>query len=340
MRRHLTFLLLAGVVALSACRSKPKQKVAELPEEPPVVGHSGKVRLRSVESESEAGKASAGRAKPKAGVPEAAPAAPVMKKVIEPKPPIVAKPDSAPIPSPAPSQPPKVQAVEVAKPGGSPVSAPDKVPAAKTPVQPSAASPPAEAGQGSRPPAVKPVPPPGALPAPVLSTAGKPSAAPLSDEPLPKTTRTAKPADGRAGELSLPAKPQATAPATEPLRSAIPPAAAVPAKPAAVGPMLGLVGVEPRPRVGDSRPLPLPTGSAGTTNAAAPPLALQVGSGTNIAPATNDVLRAIGVDPLLQGTAWREQQLARQAAEQKAREEEQRKLKGALYRFLFKGGTN
>lgn len=330
MRRHLTFLLLAGVVALSACRSKPKQKVAELPEEPPVVGHSGKVRLRSVESESEAGKASAGRAKPKAGVPEAAPAAPVMKKVIEPKPPIVAKPDSPPIPSPAPSQPPKVKAVEVAKPGGVPVSAPDKVPAAKPPVQPSAASP----------PAVKPVPPPGALPAPVLPTAGKPSAAPPPDEPLPKTTRTAKPADGRAGELSLPAKPQATAPATEPLRSTIPPAAAVPAKPAAVGPMLGLVGVEPRPRVGDSRPLPLPTGSAGTTNAAAPPLALQVGSGTNIAPATNDVLRAIGVDPLLQGTAWREQQLARQAAEQKAREEEQRKLKGALYRFLFKGGTN
>ncbi len=330
MRRHLTFLLLAGVVALSACRSKPKQKVAELPEEPPVVGHSGKVRLRSVESESEAGKASAGRAKPKAGVPEAAPAAPVMKKVIEPKPPIVAKPDSAPIPSPAPSQPPKVKAVEVAKPGGSPVSAPDKVPAAKPPVQPSAASP----------PAVKPVPPPGALPAPIPPTAGKPSAAPPPDEPLPKTTRTAKPADGRAGELSLPAKPQATAPATEPLRSTIPPAAAVPAKPAAVGPMLGLVGVEPRPRVGDSRPLPLPTGSAGTTNAAAPPLALQVGSGTNIAPATNDVLRAIGVDPLLQGTAWREQQLARQAAEQKAREEEQRKLKGALYRFLFKGGTN
>lgn len=330
MRRHLTFLLLAGVVALSACRSKPKQKVAELPEEPPVVGHSGKVRLRSVESESEAGKASAGRAKPKAGVPEAAPAAPVMKKVIEPKPPIVAKPDSPPIPSPAPSQPPKVKAVEVAKPGGVPVSAPDKVPAAKPPVQPSAASP----------PAVKPVPPPSALPAPVLPTAGKPSAAPPPDEPLPKTTRTAKPADGRAGELSLPAKPQATAPTTEPLRSTIPPAAAVPAKPAAVGPMLGLVGVEPRPRVGDSRPLPLTTGSAGTTNAAAPPLALQVGSGTNIAPATNGVLRAIGVDPLLQGTAWREQQLARQAAEQKAREEEQRKLKGALYRFLFKGGTN
>ena len=67
MRRHLTFLLLAGVVALSACRSKPKKKVAELPEEPPVVGHSGKVRLHSVESESEAGKGAAGRAKPKAG---------------------------------------------------------------------------------------------------------------------------------------------------------------------------------------------------------------------------------------------------------------------------------
>lgn len=72
----------------------------------------------------------------------------------------------------------------------------------------------------------------------------------------------------------------------------------------------------------------------------APPLALQFGQGTSQPPSTNGALRAIGVDPLLQGATWREQQLAKQAAEQKAREEEQQKLKGALYRFLFKGGTN
>ena len=35
---------------------------------------------------------------------------------------------------------------------------------------------------------------------------------------------------------------------------------------------------------------------------------------------------------------WREQQLAKQAAELKAREEEKRKLNDALYRFLFKDG--
>jgi hypothetical protein len=105
--------------------------------------------------------------------------------------------------------------------------------------------------------------------------------------------------------------------------------------------MLGVVGIEPRPRAGETRSLPLPPSGA-STNAVtpAPPLALQFGQGTNQPPATNSALKAIGVDPLLQGAAWREQQLAKQAAEQKAREEEQQKLKGALYRFLFKGGTN
>jgi hypothetical protein len=251
--------------------------------------------------------------------------------VIEPKPPIAAKPDSAPVPTPAPSSPPKVKAVEVAKPGGALVNASLNIPVAKPLVQPSISSPPAEAGQGSRPPTEKPAPP----------VASKPSVAPPPDEPLTKPTRTATPAVGRAVELSLPTKPLVPAPATDPLRTTISPAAAAPAKPSSGGPMLGLVGVEPRPRAGDSRPLALPSVGGGSTNRAeVPPLALQVGVGTNRPPTTNDALRAIGVDPLLQGTAWREQQLARQAAEQKAREEEQRKLKGALYRFLFKGGTN
>ncbi len=317
MRRHLTFLFLAGVVALSACRSKPKKKVAELPvEPPPVVGHSGKVRLRSVESESEVGKAAAGRTKPKAGVPEAAPAAPVMKKDMEPKPPIVAKPDSAPVPPPAPSQPPKVKAVEVAKPGSSPVNAPAKVPAASE--------------KGSQPVSVK------AIPLAVERPATVPQ-----EPSSPAAVRNVKPADGRPVELSVPAKSPATAPAAEPLRTTVPTPVATQPKPAAVGPMLGLIGTEPRPRVGDARSLPLPTGG-GTTNSVPPipPLALQFGQSTNPPSVTNGGFKAIGVDPLLQSTAWREQQLARQAAEQKAREEEQQKLKGALYRFLFKGGTN
>jgi N-acetyl-anhydromuramyl-L-alanine amidase AmpD len=52
-----------------------------------------------------------------------------------------------------------------------------------------------------------------------------------------------------------------------------------------------------------------------------------------------DPSKPIPIDPLLkqgEGTNWREQQLAKQAAEQKAREEEQRKLQNALHRFLFK----
>lgn len=316
MRRHLTFLLLAGVVALSACRSKPKKQVAELPEEPPVTGHSGKVRLRSVDPESEVGKAAAGRAKPKAGVPEAAPAAPVMKKDIEPKPPSVAKPDNTPVPPVAPSVLPKAKAVEVAKPGGSPVNAPVQVLVLSE--------------KGSQPVSVKSIPLAVERPATVPQEASRPAA-----------VRNVKPGDGRPIELSVPAKSPATAPNAAPLRTTVPTPIATEPKPAAVGPMLGLIGTEPRPRVGDARSLPLPTGG-GTTNSAPPipPLGLQFGQGTNPPSVTNGGFKAIGVDPLLQGTGWREQQLARQAAEQKAREEEQQKLKGALYRFLFKGGTN
>ena len=316
MRRHLTFLLLAGVVALSACRSKPKKKVAEFPEEPPVVGHSGKVRLRSVESESEAGKGSAGRAKPKAGVAETAPAATVMKKDMEPKPPSVAKPDNAPVPPPAPSQPPKVKAVEVAKPGDSPMNAPAKVPAASE--------------RGSQPVSVK-----------VIPVAVEQPATVPQEPSSPAAVRNVKPADGRPVELSVPAKSPATALTAAPLRTMVPTPVATEPKPAAVGPMLGLIGIEPRPRVGGARSLPLPTGGgAADSGSPIPPLALQFGQGTNPPSVTNGGFKAIGVDPLLQGSGWREEQLARQAAEQKAREEEQQKLKGALYRFLFKGGTN
>ena len=162
-----------------------------------------------------------------------------------------------------------------------------------------------------------------------------------TSQPLPAATRPTKPADGRALELNLAPKPPTTTPATEPIRTVIPSPGATQARPAAIGPILGVVGVEARPRAGETRSLPLPPGGAATNAVApAPPLALQFGQGTNQPPATNAAFKAIGVDPLLQGAAWREQQLAKQAAEQKAREEEQQKLKGALYRFLFKGGTN
>jgi hypothetical protein len=158
---------------------------------------------------------------------------------------------------------------------------------------------------------------------------------------LPTTTRVTKPVEGRALEINLAPKPPASAPVAEPLRTVIPPVSATQARPAAVGPILGVVGVEARPRASESRSLPLPPSGAATNAVVpAPPLALQFGQGTNQPPATNAALRTIGVDPLLQGAAWREQQLAKQAAEQKAREEEQQKLKGALYRFLLKGGTN
>ncbi|NBV25610.1 MAG: hypothetical protein EBS05_27340 [Proteobacteria bacterium] len=106
-----------------------------------------------------------------------------------------------------------------------------------------------------------------------------------------------------------------------------------------------MVGSEPRTRPDESPALSLPSASARSTNGASrtvtPPFSLPLSSKNQATPA--DLQPAITVPPLLNGKAgatWREQQLARQAAEQKAREEEQHKLKDALYRFLLKDGTN
>lgn len=338
MRLPLTLVLLAGCVALSACRSKPKKKVAELPVEPPAVELLDKSPTRRGGA-SEAPKVNVERAKPKATAPAPVPAESRPKPPVEP-PPIAAKPAAPAVPPSAPE--PKAKAGNTAAaPANVPVK-PAEPPSVPQPtVRPSAP----DAARGSRPPdppaPSPPSNPPTSAPKPA-PTVSKPDVSPPPPQSLPATSRATKPADERALEINLAPKPPAAVPVAEPLRTVIPIPAAAQARPAAVGPILGVVGVEARPRAGEMRSLPLPSGSSGPTNAVtpAPPLVLQFGQGTNQPPATNAALRAIGVDPLLQGAAWREQQLARQAAEQKAREEEQQKLKGALYRFLLKGGTN
>lgn len=326
MRAHLTLLLLVGGVALSACRSKPKKKVAELPVAPPVEELSIKPSQRS--GAGEASKVKSEGSKPKTTVPTPAVARP--KPPVEP-PPIAAKPVAPPVPPPAPE--PKVkELVKAAVPPSTPVKA-TATPPVPQPMVRAVLAPPADAGKGSPPVASPPgnpaKPEPQTAPAAVLAT----------------TPRATKPADGRALELNVAPKSLATAPAAEPLRATLPASGTVQTRPATIGPLLGVLDAEPRPRTSDSRSLTLPGGTGGTTNRPAPPpLGLQLGSGTNPPSATNDTLKPITVNPLLDdgkgGAAWREQQLAKQAAEQKAREEEQQKLKGALYRFLLKGGTN
>jgi len=338
MRPLLTLLLLGGCVALSACRSKPKKKAAEMPVEPPAVDLPDKSPTRRGGA-SEAPKVNADRAKIKATAPAPAPEVARPKPPVEP-PPVAAKPAASAVPLSVPEPTAKAGA-NAAAPANAPAKAAEPPPVPQPTVQRNAP----DAAKASRPPNPQaPLPssiPPTSSPKPA-ATVSKPNVLPPPPQPLPAATRPTNPADGRALEINLAPKPSTTTPATEPIRTAIPSPGATRARPPTVGPILGVVGIEARPRAGEMRSLPLPPGSGGQTNAVtpAPPLVLQFGQGTNQPPATNTALRAIGVDPLLQGVAWREQQLAKQAAEQKAREEEQQKLKVALYRFLLKGGTN
>ena len=342
MHRHLTTLLLAGGVALSACRSKPKQKAAELPVEVTAIG---RVELRSSGGAAGLGgkmKAKPEAAQPKPGLLEPSATAPPAKPPSEPK---LANPVPPP---PVVSVLPKEKGVAVAKPAPGLPGAPGKAATEVSPGQPQPASPPSAAGQGSgtasaakdSPPSK--VPPATATPKPV--SVEKPVATTVPAQALPTDTRVPKAGEGRGLELAVPAKsPATTPPPVEPLRTSVPPAISTTKPGSGSGPILGLIGSDPQRRPSEGRGLALPSGSSGLTNGLNPnsPLGLQLGSGTNGPTVTNEMLRPIGVEPLGKGgTSWRDQQLARQAAEQKAREEEQRKLKGALYRFLFKGGTN
>ncbi|MSR64217.1 MAG: hypothetical protein EXS18_00360 [Verrucomicrobiae bacterium] len=86
-----------------------------------------------------------------------------------------------------------------------------------------------------------------------------------------------------------------------------------------------------------------PSTGATPASSLSTPLTARIGTGTNTTPAKIDPSKPISIGPFLQEgkgeTSWREQQLARHAAEQKAREEEQRKLQNALHHFLFKDGS-
>lgn len=345
MRARLTFLLLGWCVALTACRSKPLKTTASTPLPPPPVERSTEGSPRPTEKLRKEPKQQEAVAKPKP-----APAAPQPKPSIEPQPPAASKPSTTELPPTPPKPPPSgkepeappvavVPTNQFAKPA--PAASPADVPRRSAP-------PPAVQEKVNRPPGPRSDPPPGKLATPVPQASSKTDATVPPSQPSANAPSTVPRTGGRANTLPVPAKPQPTVPAgPEPMRTAVPASARAQPKPAASGfSLLGMVGSEQRTRSSDPLKLSLPPGG-GPTNASPasfPPLTSQFGQGTNNPPSINETSKSIVVDPLMQngkgGVTWREQQRARQAAELKAREEEQRKLNDVLYRFLFKGGTN
>lgn len=333
-----TLLAIACGLVLTACRTPGIKKVESEPAPTPV-DQAGKGRTNPARNE---------RTEPKdprvGAAPVTPPVAPPTKAPPVSQPPIIATtPVPAPIPSPAAPGKTPPDVTTVIAPRNSP---PKDLPATPAPV-------------------VQP-----AVPAPLPGAAkvdGNPSPDPKASLPVTINSTPGTPLPGRPPEV-LPLS-RSTSGAPEPIRNAgandrtisldvsskTPPGGTAGSKPVTTGPSLSRIpGFEDRPAPAGSRGLSLPAflgGSiAGPTPA--PPASLSLpsrpdaGSGretinTNV-PAGN--LKTLGFDPLLQerktGETWREQQLQKKTAEQKAREEEQQKLKDALHRFLFKDGTN
>ena len=333
-----TLLAIACGLVLTACRTPGIKKVESEPAPTPV-DQAEKGRTKPARNE---------RTEPKdpraAAAPVTPPVAPPTKVPPELQPPTIAI-TPAPVPIPSPATPEKIprDVTTGAVPRNNP---PKDLPAAPTPV-------------------VQP-----AIPAPLPGAAkvdGNSSPVPKASLPVNINSTPGTPLPGRPHEV-LPLS-RATPGAPEPIRNAgpnsraisldvspnTPPGGTAGSVPVATGLSLSRIpGFEDRPAPAGSRGLSLPAflgGSiAGPTPA--PPASLSLpsrpdaGSGretisTNV-PAGN--LKTLGFDPLLQerktGETWREQQLQKKTTEQKAREEEQQKLKDALHRFLFKDGTN
>lgn len=332
-----TLLAIACGLMLTACRTPGIKKVESEPAPTPV-DQAEKGRTKPARNE---------RTEPKdpraAAAPVTPPVAPPTKAPPASQPPIIAiTPAPAPIPSPA---------------------APGKTPPAVTTGLVPRNTPPKDLPATPAPivqPAV-PTPLPGAV-----KVDGNPSPDPKASLPVTINSTPGTPLPGRPPEvLSL---SRATPGAPDPIRSVgandraisldvspkTPPGGTAGSVPVTTGPSLSRIpGFEDRPAAAGSRGLSLPAFLGGSIAgpSPAPPASLSLpsrpdaGSGreanTN-GPAGN--LKTLGFDPLLQerktGETWREQQLQKKTAEQKAREEEQQKLKDALHRFLFKDGTN
>ena len=325
--RWLMLCLLLGA-GLQGCRTKPKPPAAQLPS--PAIAENA-----SAAAADPSRTRPAGTRKPQSSTTTPKPA-PTLVTAPEPA---RAKPAAAPAvvsAPPAPAQKPNAL-TEPAPPA-------PKSPSSPTPPPTTAAAP----DPNPRPPLPSAVAAP-TLPPVIETPKPAPSIAKTSipSSPPPLAPRaTAAPADrgsSLGADLGGPGKPTATAPAAPlPIRSPAPllglalpnasPSLSLPSAPAIESrgsgslqsPSLGTGNAAPiQPPATSPQPVLIPRG---TTNS--PPLG------------TNTLLKPIPVAPLLQegkgGPTWREQQLSKQAAEQKAREEEQQRLGSALRRFLFR----
>ena len=343
MRTKITFLLLSGLIALSACRSKPKKKSADFPASlaPRLVNSAG-FFSPAAPSVSKAPKPS----------PE------IVRPQPEPNPPAVKPPNSTEKPAVSIATPrvpkPAKSGARVKEAGSGAISSAAPIKAVSgTPPAPSQlglAPLPAGADIGNR-SLNQNAPSPRGLPtpSPTLQPAGE-QTVPLSlSRSLTDKTSAAPRGGGPGIGLGVSLQPTSAPPATEPFRMPqLTPSPAQAQSPPSGRDLSGLLGGARKSLIQDSPSLSLPTGGGGLTNGKMPEATqspgLPCGSGTHQSDVTKDPRKPIAVDPLLPegtgGAAWREQQLARQAAEQKARAEEQGKLKNWLYRFLFRPGTN
>lgn len=336
IRRSQVLVFIACSLALTACRSTGKKTVETAPAPRPVdqAEKGGSQPARNERGEPK---------DPRPPVaPITAPVAPVTKAPAESQPPTIA-PTPAPAPIPSPTIP------------------------AKTPTDVTTGVAPQNTLPKELPPAPTPVVQP-AIPAPVPGATkvdGNPPPEPKASLPVTINPTPGAPLPGRQPEiLSLSRTPGAP----EPIRGAganeraiglaIAPNAlpgGTGSKSGTAGPSLSrLPGFEDRPAPAGSRSLGLPAilGGSIAGSSPSPPstLALPTSPGSESGRGTTNTngptgnSKTLGFDPLLQerktGTTWREQQLLKQAAEQKIREEEQQKLKDAFRKFLFKDGTN
>ena len=320
MNWRLSFLILACCVAFTACRTKPKKNGAYWPSSPPaVVGHSGKAEPRPADIVVEPVKKNS-----EAPAEQTPPAS---------APPVGTATNSHPISSSA-----------QAGSGGS-SSSPSKATNEKSTSMSSGSSRREEGAVAAEESRNSPSSRRGLPDASLVSPAGDTTRSlPLGI--LPVTDSHA--ASARVGAASLSLSVAGTQPATdgnkEALRAPLPaPGTTQPASTAKNISLWSTPGADQRnpTTATGSRglSLPDPTRGATTSSSLSTPLAAKVATGTNMPSAKIDPSKPIPIDPLLkqgEGTNWREQQLAKQAAEQKAREEEQRKLQNALHRFLFK----
>lgn len=330
-------LLLAGAMALGACRTKPKAKVvpvADLPVDEVVLEvssgkHLSKPAAGPPVTDLATGFRSPSVAKPKpvsSSEPKHAPAVvpPPVPPVVPPTPPVAAKPPSVPMSGSGGTSP-------AATP--SPATVPDRTPPARPVIK---ESPPAPTVLPTSAPTTAPVPAARPTVVSTLPSSGPlPIAAPVAAAGSPKV-RT------EMGALGI-IVPPGTSPAQGvplPVRAVVPVAPAASAPP----PSSSIRGLRPTaptpPEVVGSRPASLPIfgkapthdGSPVSAPVVLPPPPKPPVSGQAVLPKPIRLDQFFGPGP---AAAARQKQLDQQAAERNAREEAQQKAGTAWRRLLL-----